>query len=104
MRRRAASVPSRAGQDGEVAALARQIQPALIVLEVDSPRTAGKAVLRQLRANQSTCNIPVIAYISSAEGAEEPLEGFSVCLHESLMYDDFLAALECVEVTSPIKS
>ncbi len=79
--------------DGSVADLARRIRPQYIVLEVDSPGAAEPPALRQLRADPTTCDIPVIAYISGPVEDADPGAGYRVCLHDALMYGDFVAAV-----------
>jgi CheY-like chemotaxis protein len=88
------------GQGHEVADLAQQIQPALILLELDSPGTAGCQLLHQLHHRQTTCDIPVVVYSYMDEDSGEPLEGAVGHLHKSILYDDFLAALRQAGVTS----
>ena len=87
------------GQDKAVAELARQVQPIVILLELDASGTNGRSILRQLRTTQTTRDIPVVAYSHCREDVGAHLKGFAACLSESLMYDDFLAALQQAGVT-----
>jgi CheY-like chemotaxis protein len=73
----------------------------LIILELDPSGLIGRSVLCQLRAAPATREIPVLAYShSSEEAAALPArDRFAAILGESLMYDDFLAALGQAGVT-----
>ncbi len=86
------------GRGKEVAELARQHQPSLIILELDPSGLIGRNVLRQLRAAPATRTIPVVAYSHSREEVGEvqgyAADRFAALLCESLMYDDFLEALQ----------
>ena len=89
----------KAGQGHEVADIAQQIQPSLILLELDSPGTAGCQLLHQLHLRQATRDIPVVVYSYMDEDSGAPLEGVVGHLHKSILYDDFLAALDQAGVT-----
>ncbi|MBN1218031.1 MAG: response regulator [Anaerolineae bacterium] len=84
----------KAGQDTDVLNLVQQVKPALIIVEVNPPGTMGWEVLRWLKTEPSTCNIPVVVYPYLGEEMGERLEGVVGYLQESVMYDDFLATLE----------
>ena len=73
----------------------------MILLELDPLGLTGTSILRQLRANQVTRHIPVVAYCHIGEEAVEAGDRFAAVLCESLMYDDFLAALAQAGVTAP---
>jgi len=49
----------RMGRDAE------SVRPDLIMLDLNLPRTAGAAVLAQLKANRNWCGIPVVVFSSS---------------------------------------
>ncbi len=85
----------KAGRGKDVAELAGRLQPSLIILELDPSGLIGDNVLRQLHAAPATQDIPVVAYSHSREEAAGAPQraGFAALLCESLMYDDFLAAL-----------
>ncbi len=81
--------------------LAHQPNPALIILDVEWPGTAvaaatGQKTSRGLKAEAATRNIPVVVYSCLDEPAGEWTEGVAGCLPNSVMYDDFVAALKRV--------
>ena len=87
-------------QDTEVLNLAQRVKPALIIVEIDLPGTMGWQVLRWLKAEPGTCDIPVVVYSSLDEDICDPIEGVVGYLQESVMYDDFLATLKNAGVLS----
>ena len=89
-----------AGQGTELQQQARQIRPALIVLEIELPETAAKQTLRSLKADPTTSEIPVVVYSCYDEVAFTPAEGAVSCLQKSVMYGDFLAALKQAGIQS----
>lgn len=93
-------------QGKDVLDLARQVHPALIILDVELPGGTGSAVLRDLRAAAATRSIPVILYSGLEDAPESPDEeaaagGVAGCLPKAVMYDDFIAMLEYAGVRNP---
>jgi CheY-like chemotaxis protein len=88
-------------QDTDVLTLAQQVKPALIIVEIGLPGAIGREVLRWLKTEPSTRDIPVVVYPCLDQVMDEPVEGVVGYLHESVMYDDFLATLENAGVLSP---
>jgi DNA-binding response OmpR family regulator len=82
-----------------VAELAQRVRPAAIFLELDPACVTSHSILNQLRALPTTCAIPIVAYTPSGEGSFEPSEAYAAVLSESLLYDDFVAALVQAGVT-----
>jgi CheY-like chemotaxis protein len=78
-------------------ALARRENPAAIMLEVGLPGTMGWNVLRLLKANQATCDIPVVlcSWLDEEDCSLE--EGADVYLRKPILYEDFLAALADID-------
>jgi CheY-like chemotaxis protein len=83
-----------------VPALARRIQPALIILDNSPPHASLGVLLRDLQAEPETHQTPVLIYSSFEETfdcwrppAEPWTPGVEVYLPKSVKYDDFLAAL-----------
>jgi len=74
-------------------ARARREKPTAIVLEVDLPGTKCWDVLRALRADQVTCDIPVVACSWLDEEERSLEEGADVFMRKPILYEDFLAAL-----------
>jgi CheY-like chemotaxis protein len=87
-------------QGKEILSLAQHTQPALIILHAELPEAANHHVLRCLKAEPATRHIPIVIY--SCLGQEtgnfpDDIDGY---LRESVMYDDFLAALRRAGVYS----
>lgn len=78
----------------EVLALARQVEPAAIILEIGPPGVMDWGVLKRLRAEESTRCVPVMVYSWSGEELDEHAEGVTGYLRHPLLYSDFVAALE----------
>jgi PAS domain S-box-containing protein len=77
--------------------LAREHRPDLVLLDLHLPDISGEEVLRRLRADPRTAEIPVV--IISADATRDSLErlrgaGADAYLTKPLDLDDFLATLE----------
>ncbi len=83
-----------ARQAKEIQHLARHLNPDLIVLEIELPEIPAKQALKRLKADPTTNRIPVVVYSCFDEVADTSIEGAASCLQKSMMYSDFLAALE----------
>ncbi len=83
-----------AGQGKELHAQARRLRPDLIVLEIELPDALAKQALLHLKADPDTCGIPVVVYSCYDEISGATVEGAVSYLQKSVMYSDFLAALE----------
>jgi len=82
----------------EALALAQSEKPAVIVLDIMLPGMDGWEVLRLLKSSPATRDIPVVlcsALDEEARGLEAGADGY---LHKPVLYRDFLAMLEEVEV------
>jgi len=88
------TVVARVGQD--VVELARQVKPAVVIVEAELPGTMrGWEAVRALRADREICNIPVIICSWLQEANVDALVG-EVTGHlqkPELLYEDFEAAL-----------
>ncbi len=87
-------------QGKDVLDLAHQAHPALIILDVELPGTAGRKLLHGLHAAAATRNIPVVLY-SGLDDTPDDLPDAAVAgagvagrLPKAVMYDDFIAMLE----------
>lgn len=82
----------------EALAMAQQERPAAIVLEVGRPDTLGWRVLRALRENPATRDIPVVlcSWLDEEERGLE--EGAGVYLRKPILYEDFVAALASLDI------
>ena len=77
----------------DVSSLARQAQPALIIMETSLPGVASREVIRWLKAEPSTRHIPIVIFSFSDDNIGDEVEGVAGYLHESVMYDDFVRVL-----------
>jgi two-component system cell cycle response regulator len=83
----------RASQDHDLQCLVKQIQPDLIVLEIELPEAPARKALCHLKADPQTAAIPVVVYSCYDEVNLSTADGAASCLQKSAMYSDFLAAL-----------
>ncbi len=81
-------------QGRDVLDLAHHAKPALIILDLELPGTTGQKMLRGLRAEAETCDIPVVVYCGVDDPPEEWGEGVAGYLPKTVMYDDFVAVLQ----------
>jgi DNA-binding response OmpR family regulator len=89
----------RAYPEVDAVALAREVRPIAIVLEADPPGSRCWPVLRALKAERSTCDIPVLLCSWLDDDEEHSLdEGADVYLRKPVLYEDLLAALADVGV------
>jgi CheY-like chemotaxis protein len=82
----------RSVQEEELLQLARQVQPALIVLQVEPPEADRQQVLQCLKSDPVIGHIPVVAY--SCFDQNSPIAGIAGFLQKSVLYSDFLLMLE----------
>jgi CheY-like chemotaxis protein len=85
-------------QGKELLQLAQRIHPELIILEIDLPGTGGKQTLRRLKGDPATREIPVVVYSYDDEVVCTPSDGAAGLLQKSILYNDFVAALELAGV------
>src|SRR5512145_3241103 len=69
-----------------------QIQPVLIVLQIEPSEAVWQPALRSLKSDPVTGHIPVLAY--SCFDEVNPVEGITGFLQKSVLYSDFVTALE----------
>jgi response regulator RpfG family c-di-GMP phosphodiesterase len=77
----------------DVLSLARCEKPVAIVMEVDTPETAGWHMLRTLKSDPETRRIPVMICSWVDETASGLSEEADVFLRMPILYDEFGAAL-----------
>jgi CheY-like chemotaxis protein len=82
----------------DVLDVARQIAPALIIMETELPGAAGRDVLRWLKTEPSTRDIPVVFFSFWDDNVCDEVEGVAGYLQKSVMYDDFVRVLETAGV------
>jgi len=92
-------VSTRLGE--EALTLAQQAQPAVIVLDVDFPGTASWDMLKALKTDRTTRDIPVVMCSVLEQEARGLEAGAEVCLSKPVMYYDFLTALADAGVNLP---
>lgn len=83
----------RTSRGSDVLNLARQTKPALIILESTLPGAAGRDVVRCLKTEPTTRDIPVVLFSFLDDDVCDEVEGVAGYLHKSAMYDDFVRAL-----------
>ncbi len=81
-------------QSKDVPDLAHHLQPAIIILDIELVKAADREILRRLKDEPATCNIPVVIYSCLDEPPENWQESVDGYLFKSLMYDDFVAVLK----------
>jgi CheY-like chemotaxis protein len=74
--------------------LARQVQPVLVVLQIEPPESIWQQSLKMLKADPVTERIPIIAYSCIDEMIYSQVDGIDSILQKSVLYSDFLIALE----------
>lgn len=74
--------------------LVRQVVPLCILMDVESPSAHGWDVLRMLKMNPDTRDIPVVICSWLDEEARCLKEGAEAHLRKPVMYDDVLATLK----------
>lgn len=84
----------RSGQEKELLQVAQQIQPVLIVLQIEPPEAVWREALQCLKSDPITGGIPVVAYSCFDEVMDSPIEGVAGILQKSVLYSDFVLALE----------
>ena len=85
----------------EAVTFARQKKPAVIVLEADLPGTPGWEVLRALKANRVTSEIPVVICSWLDEETRSLTEGAAGYLRKPVSYGDFVTVLADVAPPEP---
>lgn len=74
----------------------RREKPAAIILEADLHATGGWNLLRTLKSNSETCQIPVVICSWADEKERGILEGASVYLRMPILFGDFQEALNSI--------
>lgn len=78
-------------QEKELLTLAQQVQPVLIVLQIEPPEVVWQQALQCLKSDPVIGRIPVVAYSYFDEGS--PIEGVAGFLQKSVLYSDFVLTL-----------
>ena len=74
--------------------LARQVHPIVVVLQIEPPDPTWQESLKMLKAEPITKRIPIIAYSCIDEMPYRQVDGITSILQKSVLYSDFLIALE----------
>jgi len=74
--------------------MARQVQPVLVVLQIDPPESTWQHSLNMLKADPVTECIPIVAYSCIDEMINHHVDGIANILQKSVLYSDFVLALE----------
>lgn len=83
----------RCDDEKDLLRLARQIQPVLVILQIDPPEALWRPSLLCLKADPLTRTIPVVGYSCFDEIISSQIEGVSGFLQKSVLYSDFVATL-----------
>jgi DNA-binding response OmpR family regulator len=78
--------------------MARKEKPDLVVLDVMLPDIDGWEVLQALKADPSTCDIPVLICSALREEKRSLARGADGYLQKPILYEDFLAALSSMHM------
>ena len=84
----------RSDPEKELLQLAQQVQPVLIVLQIEPSEAAWRQSLQCLKSDPVTARIPVLAYSCFDEVFGSPIDGVAGFLQKSVLYSDFVLALE----------
>ena len=98
------TIEAETGEEG--VRLARERQPALILMDIQLPGIDGITALKQLRLDPKTKPIPVIAITASAMTHNRQTmlaEGFDGYQTKPISLKDFLGEVEKVLATGPSK-
>jgi DNA-binding response OmpR family regulator len=85
---------SQVSQADDIFDLAFQVQPAVIILDVEFADAADPELLHRIKTHSTTNNIPLIICSCLGEPPEDWHEGVDGYLLKSAKYDDFVAVLE----------
>jgi CheY-like chemotaxis protein len=86
-----------AGPDEKAVELAQLQKPAMIILEAGLLDAKGQLMIRTLKANQDTCQIPVIMCSWNDEDTQKE-EGANLHLRMPILYNDFLTAIKHIGI------
>lgn len=78
----------------EAVEMAREKQPDMVLLDIMLPGMDGWQVLRALRDDPATQDIPVVLCSALSEEARSIEEGADGYLRKPVLYQDFIGALE----------
>jgi CheY-like chemotaxis protein len=81
-------------------ALAQKETPAAIILEVDQPDTRGWELLKSLKSNKTTKQIPVVLCSWKEEDQRGIEEGADAYLHKPILFSDFKKVLALIGMES----
>jgi CheY-like chemotaxis protein len=81
------------GRGTDVLNLARQTKPALIIMETKLPGAAGQDIVRWLKTEPSTRDIPIVFFSLLDDDVCDEVEGVAGYLQKSVMYGDFVTVL-----------
>jgi DNA-binding response OmpR family regulator len=80
--------------------MAENNPPAAIILEVDQPDTRGWDLLKKLKANKETQDIPVVLCSWQDEDQRGFEAGADAYLHKPILFSDFKQVLSLIGIES----
>ena len=84
----------RCGNEKNLLHLVKQVKPALIVLQAEPPEANWRKSLKSLKDDPDTRLIPIVAYSCFDETINSQVDGIIGFLQKSVLYSDFVSALE----------
>jgi CheY-like chemotaxis protein len=81
-------------QNDDLFDIAVQLQPTVIILDIDFVETADWTMLRRLKASPALRRFPMIVYSCLNEPPDDWLENVDGVILKSALYDDFVAVLK----------
>ncbi len=87
------SAPDEAALD-----LIEREKPAIIVMEAGLLDPKGRQMIKTLKENEYTCEIPIVLCSWQDEVAHKPEEGADVYLRMPILYGDFIATLDNLKI------
>jgi chemotaxis family two-component system response regulator PixH len=88
--------------DGDIVPLAAQKKPALIVLDSDVMESESQSILRALKADRATCDLPVLICSWKEKGASVLAQEADSYLQKPVSYGQFQAMLKDVASISAL--
>jgi len=77
----------------DILTLVCQKRPEVVILEADAPEAVGWEIVRRLKADDTTREIPVVVCSWSDEQEQSLTEDAADYLRKPVLYDDFLRVL-----------
>jgi CheY-like chemotaxis protein len=80
--------------DQNAVEVAQREKPVLIIIEDTLIKMKGREIIEEFKANQTTCQIPLVSCSWHHQEADEGQSGADYCLHMPILFGDFKAILD----------